>query len=202
MPKVAYSEQEREQIREQLLAVGLELMAKQGIQHTTVEQVYSRVGISRSFFYTFFRTKEDLIVEVLYMQQPRIIEYLRGLMNDPSLSWREAVSKFLYSCCYGEQYGIAVLTIEEQQLVFRRLSEEGYSTFRKRQLILFGRVLECMGVRADAECVGLFTNVCLLVMIVRRAIPDTLPLFLPEAADATVNFQIDAIVNCLEKLRK
>ena len=63
MPKVAYSEEDRERIRTQLVAVGLELMAKQGIQHTTVEQIYQAVGISRTFFYSFFPTKEDLIVE-------------------------------------------------------------------------------------------------------------------------------------------
>ena len=51
MPKVAYSEAQREQIRRDLVAVGLELMTKQGIQHTTVEQIYQKVGISRSFFY-------------------------------------------------------------------------------------------------------------------------------------------------------
>ena len=34
MPRVAYSDKDREHIRTQLVAVGLELMAKQGIQHT------------------------------------------------------------------------------------------------------------------------------------------------------------------------
>ena len=62
MPKVAYSEEEREQVRAALVTAGLELMAKQGIQHTTVEQIYKKVGISRTFFYSFFPTKEDLIV--------------------------------------------------------------------------------------------------------------------------------------------
>lgn len=122
MPKVAYSEAERERIRGELVSVALELMARQGIHHTTVEQIYRAVGISRSFFYTFFPTKEDLIVESLYLQQPRILEYARSLMADPELSWREAVRRFLHSCCYGEQHGIAVLTVEEQQLIFRRLS--------------------------------------------------------------------------------
>ena len=60
MPKVAYSDADRARIRTQLIAVGLELMSKQGIQHTTVEQVYKKVGISRTFFYSFFATKEDL----------------------------------------------------------------------------------------------------------------------------------------------
>ena len=97
MPKVSYSEEEREKIRDALVDAGLDLMTKQGIQHTTVEQIYKKVGISRTFFYTFFPTKEDLIVEALYLQQPKIIEYAQKLMDDPSLSWREGVKQFLHS---------------------------------------------------------------------------------------------------------
>ena len=202
MPKVAYSEAERERIRGELVSVALELMARQGIQHTTVEQVYRSVGISRSFFYTFFPTKEDLIVETLYLQQPRILEYARSLMADPTLSWREAVRRFLHSCCYGEQHGIAVLTVEEQQLIFRRLSPESYRVFREKQARLFGGILECFGVRAERERINLFMNLSLAAMVLCRAIPETLPLLVPEAADATTAFQINAIVDCLDSFRQ
>ena len=201
MPKVAYSEEDRARIRAELVAAGLELMAKQGIQHTTVEQIYKKVGISRTFFYSFFPTKEDLIVETLYLQQPRILAYVAELMSDPALSWRGAVRQFLHSCCYGEQHGIAVLTVEEQQLLFRRLSAENYRVFREKQHRLFGQILEGFGIRASAARIALFINLSLTVMVIRRAIPDTLPLFVPEAADATVDFQIDAIVDALEALK-
>lgn len=201
MPKVAYSEAQREQIRRDLVAVGLELMTKQGIQHTTVEQIYKKVGISRTFFYSFFPTKEDLIVEALYLQQPRILAYVERLTADPDLSWREAAEQFLHACCYGERNGIAVLTIEEQQLLFKRLSSESCRTFREKQCRLFGQVLERFGVQAAPERVALFTNLCLAVMVVRRAIPDTLPLLVPEAADETVAVQIKAIVDVLERMK-
>lgn len=201
MPKVAYTEEEREHIRIRLITIGLELMAKQGIQHTTVEQVYKRVGISRTFFYSFFPTKEDLIVETLYFQQPKIIQYVHELMNDPSLAWEDAVKKFLYSCCYGERNGIAILTIEEQQLLFKRLSVESYDIFRKKQQLLFKSILEGFGIHAEKTNVNLFINLSLALMVVRKAIPDQLPLFIPEAADETVAFQIDALVSALEKLK-
>ena len=202
MPKIAYSKEEKEQIRQALISTGLELMARQGIQHTTVEQIYKRVGISRTFFYSFFPAKEDLIVETLYLQQPRILAYARSLIADPALSWRDGVKQFLSSCCYGEKNGIAVLTIEEQQRIFRRLSKESYRVFREKQLRLFGDLLECFGIKADTARINLFTNLSLTAMIVRKAIPDTLPLFVPEAADETVAFQINAIVDCLEALRE
>ena len=202
MPKIAYSEEEREQIRAALVNTGLKLMAKQGFQHTTVEQIYKAVGISRTFFYTFFPTKEDLILEVIYVQQPKILAFARTLMEDPSLTWREGVRQFLHACCYGERNGIAVLSIEEQQMIFRRLSEESSRVFRERQASLFGHILECFGIEASRERIQLFTNLSLAAMVIRRAIPQTLPFLVPEAADATVEIQINTIVDCLEKMKE
>lgn len=201
MPKVAYSREEREQIRERLVTTALDMMARQGIQHTKVEQVYQAVGISRTFFYSFFPTKEDLILETLYFQQPRILAHAGSLMEDPGLTWRQGVSRFLHDCCYGERRGIAVMTIEEQQMLFRRLSPESYRSFRERQAWLFGGILERFGIRADRDRIALFTNLSLAAMVLRRAIPKTLPMLVPEAADAAVEVQIKTIVDCLEEMK-
>lgn len=202
MPKVAYSDADRERVRDDLITVALEKMARQGIQHTTVEEIYRSVGISRTFFYTFFPTKEDLIVEALYTQQPKVLAHAQKLMDAPAFSWREGVRQFLVSCCYGEQSGIAVMTLEEQQNLFRRLSPESYQVFREKQANLFGNILKCFGIRADKETIGLFTNLSLTVMVIRRAVPKNLPFLVPEAADATVEFQINAIVDLLEKIKQ
>lgn len=202
MPKVAYSDADRERVRDDLITVALEKMARQGIQHTTVEEIYRSVGISRTFFYTFFPAKEDLIVEALYTQQPKVLAHAQRLMDNPAFSWREGVRQFLVSCCYGEQSGIAVMTLEEQQNLFRRLSPESYQVFREKQANLFGNILKCFGIRADKETIGLFTNLSLTVMVIRRAVPKNLPFLVPEAADATVEFQINAIVDLLEKMKQ
>ena len=73
--------------------------------------------------------------------------------------------------------------------------------FRQKQLHLFGEILENFGIKANTARINLFTNLSLTVMVVRRAIPNTLPLFVPEAADETVDFQLEAIVDALEKLK-
>lgn len=202
MPKVAYSKTDRERIRKELIEVGLKRMAKQGVQHTTLAQIYTEVGISRTFFYSFFATKEDLVVEALYWQQPKIIAYVQRLMADPALSWRDAVKQFLHTCCYGEENGIAVLTISEQQQIFKRLSKESYQLFRRRQIALFKAILEAFGIAADDRRVGLFINLSLTAMVFRRALPDAFPLLVSEAADETVEFQVNAIVDALEKLKQ
>lgn len=201
MPKVGYSEKERGQIREALIAVGLDLMTKQGIQHTTVEQIYKKVGISRTFFYSFFPNKEELIVEALYLQQPQLIEYARKLMNDPAISWRDKVKKFLHSLCHGEKYGIAVLTMEEQRLIFKRLSRDSYKVFRDKQLSLLHAILNSFEIEADTEQLKLVLNLTLLIVITCRALPENLPLLVSEASDGTAEFQMEALVDYLEKLK-
>ena len=201
MPRVAYSEEERERIRTELMTEGLALIARQGVQHTTVEQIYQAVGISRTFFYSFFPSKEDFVVEALYLQQPRIIAYAPELMKDPGLTWREGVRQFLHTCCYGERNGIAVLSIEEQQTIFHRLSKESNRLFREKQTCLFGKLLACFGVEADKARIALFTNLILSILVIRRAIPDSLPLFVPEAADQAVEVQIEAIIDCMERMK-
>ena len=45
-------------------------------------------------------------------------------------------------------------------------------------------------------------NLSLAAMVLCRAIPETLPLLVPEAADATTAFQINAIVDCLDSFRQ
>lgn len=57
MPKVAYSEEDRNHIRTLLITTGLDLMAKQGIQHTTVEQIYKKSAFRELSFTRFFRQK-------------------------------------------------------------------------------------------------------------------------------------------------
>lgn len=39
-------------------------------------------------------------------------------------------------------------------------------------------------------------------MVIRRAVPHTLPFFVPEAMDETVEFQIEAITDALEAIEK
>lgn len=200
MPKVAYTEAERQSIRQELVSVGLELMAEQGLRATTVEQIYSRVGISRSFFYSFFPTKEDLIIEAIYLQQPKVLKYAGELMAVPELSWREKMKSFFHACCDGDQ-GIAIFSMEEHQLVFKRMTEESRRVFREKQKKFFSDILKCFGIEAESGDISLFANLCLSAIIVRKAIPDKLPLFIPEAADPMAEFQINAIVDYLESLK-
>ena len=200
MPRKAYSEQERERIREALLAAALQHMAAHGLKHASVETICAAVGISKTFFYSFFPSKEALVLQALSYQQPKLLAFARTLMNDPKLSWREGLETFLRRCCYSSS-GIAVLSAEEEQMVFRRLSPEEYQAFQRSQLILFGELLAVFGIPVATIDPRLFGNLALAMIMVRKAMPEGLPFLFPEMADEMVSFQIGALADALERAR-
>ena len=126
MARKPYSEHEREQVREALLTTALQCIVDRGLIHSSIEVLCRKVGISKSFFYTFFASKEELVLEALRYQQPKLLQYARQLMEDPALSWQEGVRTFLEACAYGEKKGIAVLSIEEEQEIYHCLSQESF----------------------------------------------------------------------------
>lgn len=202
MPKIAYSETEREQIRETLIATGLELFARQGIQHTTVEQIYTHVGISRTFFYAFFPAKEDLVVQAFYRQQPQMLSYAQKLMDDPELSWRDGVGQFFHNACYGRQNRFAIMSVEEQQELSKCLSGENRRAFHERRLTFFTELLQVFGICTTPQTVMLLANLMFSAVILHKAIPGTLPFLFEEAADEMAEFQIGRLIDYMETLRE
>lgn len=131
MARKAYSEREREQVKETLQTTVIQCIVDRGLIHSSIDVLCKKVGISKTFFYTFFPSKEELVLEALRYQQPKLLQYARQLMEDSSLSWREGVEAFLKNCCYGAKSGVAVLSIEEEQQARRCLSEENFQAFRQ-----------------------------------------------------------------------
>ena len=202
MARKAYSDEEREQVREALLAAAIRCIVDRGLIHSSIETLCGKVGISKSFFYSFFSSKEELVFHALRYQQPRLLDYARQLMEDPSLSWREGVETFLKCCCYGAKSGVAVLSIEEEQQVRRCLSEENFQAFRRDQVVFYGKLLSIFGLPTDGIDPRLFGNLALSMMMVRKAIPDTMPFLFPEVAEDMVAFQVRALVDEMERARK
>lgn len=202
MARKAYSEEERAQVRNALLNTIIQCIVDRGLIHSSIDVLCKKVGISKTFFYTFFSSKEELVLEALRYQQPKLLQYARQLMADPSLSWREGVRTFLETCVYGEKKGIAVLSIEEEQEVYRCLSQSNFRTFREDQTKLFRDLLVIFDLPVDGIEPRLFGNLALSMMMVYKAIPDTMPFLFPEVADDMVNFQINALLDEMERAKK
>ena len=202
MARKAYSEREREQVKETLQTTVIQCIVDRGLIHSSIDVLCKKVGISKTFFYTFFPSKEELVLEALRYQQPKLLQYARQLMEDSSLSWRKGVEAFLKNCCYGAKSGVAVLSIEEEQQVRHCLSEENFQAFRRDQVIFYGKLLSIFGLPVDSIDPRLFGNLALAMMMVYKAIPDTMPFLFPEVAEDMVEFQVKALVDEMERIRE
>ena len=96
MPK-AFTEREKETIREQLLEKGKALFESQGIRKTTVDELTQAVGISKGAFYMFFDSKEELYMQVLEQLEDEIQARILGFAMHPDADARQHVYQLLRS---------------------------------------------------------------------------------------------------------
>lgn len=202
MARKSYSEQEREQIRDKLLIAVLECIAERGLIHSSIDVLCGKAGISKTFFYRFFSSKEELVLQALRYQQPKLLSYAQSLMDNTDLSWRESVKIFLTNCCYGAKTGVAVLSIEDEKEIRSCLSEENFQAFRQDQIIFYRKLLTIFGLPMDGIDPRLFGNLALSMMMVHKAIPDTMPFLFPEVAEEMVEFQVNALLDEMERAKE
>lgn len=202
MARKSYSDQEREQVKEALLTTVLQCIVDRGLIHSSIDVLCKKVGISKTFFYSFFSSKEELVLQALRYQQPKLLRYAQQLMDDPNLCWKEGVKAFLKNCCYGAKNGVAVLSIEEEQQIYRCLSEESFQAFRQDQVRLYRSLLMIFGLPVDSIDPRIFGNLALSMMMIYKAIPDTMPFLFPEVAEDMVEFQVNTLVDEMERAKE
>ena len=202
MPRKSYSIEERQRVKEALMTTVLQCIIDRGLIHSSIDILCRKVGISKTFFYTFFSSKEELVIQALRYQQPKLICYAQSLMDDPNLSWREGVKIFLKNCCYGAKNRVAVLSIEEEVEIFRCLSAENYNAFQQKQIIFYRKLLSIFGLPVNSIDPRLFGNMALSMMMVYKAIPDTMPFLFSEVAEDMVEFQVNALIDEMERVKE
>lgn len=72
--------------KEKILTAAIDLFSQQGYDNVSINTICSEVGISKTTFYYYFRSKEDIIIEYLPSQDKLIEEkYPSILMKDTAL---------------------------------------------------------------------------------------------------------------------
>lgn len=155
MSKKAYSEQEREQIKHDLLVTGLELFSQHGLRNVRLIDIIQGVGISKPFFYTFYTSMEELVIRILDYQQAMLFQLVEAELAREDIGWEEKVYNFFCKILYSRSNHLLVMTQEEEVWVFRRLSPEHYDAFQKGQEAFYAKLLSLWGVpegRCDPRC--------------------------------------------------
>jgi AcrR family transcriptional regulator len=102
MPRKRLSREEsREQTRQRLLDAASVVIAKKGLAATSVEDIAEHAGYTRGAFYSNFKSKSDLFIELLKNDHQSIQQDLQQLL-EADLSNEELQQQLaqFYSQCY------------------------------------------------------------------------------------------------------
>lgn len=81
MAKRVFTEAEREEYREKMLAAGFDLLKQYGMTHMSVARITEAAGIGVSTFYNFFPSKEAYVYAVLQYRKKMIPELIKKALN-------------------------------------------------------------------------------------------------------------------------
>ncbi len=124
--------------KDRLLQSAKELFSQKGYHETTVEEIVHRAGLSKGAFYFYFKSKEDILKELILIMSERMIKDLEQKVHSEG-----SVEELLKACVsdffrmFYEDKEIAYIFFYELLRTseeFRRIHQE--KTQRVKELLL------------------------------------------------------------------
>ncbi|HEY5791618.1 MAG TPA: TetR/AcrR family transcriptional regulator [Gammaproteobacteria bacterium] len=72
--------------RMQILRRATEIFERQGVAQTSIEDIAKAVGVKREAIYYYFRSREEILLEIILPQSNSLILNLRGVVHQAGLS--------------------------------------------------------------------------------------------------------------------
>lgn len=201
MSSKAYSKQQRETIRIQLLKVGAKLYATQGIKQTHLQDILTEVNISKPFFYKFYPSLQEFIIAVLDYQWIRVDEIICEIESHKNWDWEQKARKLLFSLNRLKENKLIVMSQEEEVWVYKQLSHDAYEKFMAKQLTFFEHLLLLWEIPQDACKPYVLANLVLSMTIVRNYGKKALPFLYTDKLDESSDAQIECIIQYLKHLK-
>ena len=201
MAKKTYTSLDRERLREQLLDRGQELFARYGYRAAPLKEVYEPLGISKTFFYTFFPGKEALAIQVLCRQRTTMLARAREVVRTAS-GWRVGLERVFDLFFHGSQNGVFVLELEDLPHLCRHMTQEEQREFWEGLSEFYRGLLALWDISASQQQCQLVQNmVSTLLLAYHSHLYDSLP-FVPGLEEDTMSLQVKLIIDYLEELHR
>ena len=201
MAKKTYTAQDRERLTEQLLERGQELFARCGYRAAPLKEVYEPLGISKSFFYTFFPGKEALAIQVLRRQRTLMLKRAQDVVRRAP-TWRAGMEQVFDLFFHGSQNGVFVLELEDLPHLCRHMTQEEQREFREGLSEFYRGLLALWDISASQQQYQLVQNmVSTLLLAYHSHLYDSLP-FAPGLEEETMSLQVKLIIDYLEELHR
>ncbi|WP_432985347.1 TetR family transcriptional regulator [Dactylosporangium sp. CA-233914] len=125
---MSLAERKRQLVRDELAEAALKLVAFQGFDETTIDQMAAAAGVSRRTFFRYFQSKEDVIIEFLSDLGRKLSAALRSRPEPerPDQALRQALRVFTDKFSEHPQKSrrLARVTVETPALLARYLERQ------------------------------------------------------------------------------
>ena len=164
MAKRVFTEAERDEYKEKMLAAGFDLLKKYGMTHMSVAKITEAAGIGVSTFYNFFPSKEAYVYAVLQYRREIIPELIKKALNGKEKAGPEETRTYL-KFMVDEKYSVfPSLSPEDEKRLLDMLPEQAGPNLQRETEIgtMFFQQME--GVRPDMNF-ALVTNLIKLYVL-------------------------------------
>ena len=157
MAKRVFTEAERAEYREKMLAAGFDLLKQYGMTHMSVAKITEAAGIGVSTFYNFFPSKEAYVYDVMEYRTRMIPVFIKKALNGKEKAGPAETRNYL-KIMIDEDYSIfPSLSPEDEKRLLEMLPEQVRPDLQKetRTSMMFFQQME--GIRPDVN-IALVTN--------------------------------------------
>ena len=157
MAKRVFTEAERAEYREKMLAAGFDLLKQYGMTHMSVAKITEAAGIGVSTFYNFFPSKEAYVYDVMEYRKRMIPVFIKKALNGKEKADPAETRNYL-KIMIDEDYSIfPSLSPEDEKRLLEMLPEQVRPDLQKetRTSMMFFQQME--GIRSDVN-IALVTN--------------------------------------------
>lgn len=201
MSKKAYSEQEREKVGQDLLAVGLEMLSQRGLKETKLQDILQAVGISKPFFYsTYYSSLAELVINIINYEMTLFFQVACNCAARPDKALEEKIYCFLYQVTHSRQHHLFVMTQEEEVWVHKYLGPEDFDIYQQGQAQFYEKLLTLWNIPQEKCTPKELGNLILSVILIYNSAARSLPFFFPEELERTAKAQASALSRYLASL--
>lgn len=144
MPR-AFNDDEIGRIRASLLRAGRTSFLERGMKGTTIDHLIGAAGIGKGSFYQFFKSKEDLFLELFSEEIPAMMARLHGASFGATTDTREALMLLMKAMIEElETNQLARVVMNDPAQLERFLSTEEFGILRERIAEANAPLVECI----------------------------------------------------------
>ena len=149
-PKI-FSIAEKEQLKEKMFFVGLELLKAHGMTHMSVEKITAAAGIGKSTFYNFFMSKEDFVLQLIEFNRSRFWKAVAEMLGEREKLTVSEGKQVLQALINKNDSVYQYLTPEDEQKLADAMPDKGTADIDEETETLQKLFAMFEGVRADAD---------------------------------------------------